>query len=448
MGGYLRRVRGFGRDVHLFLAFNLLANVGFGVFQVIFNLYLYDLHLREDFIGAFSAVQTLAMAGAALAMGTLLHRFGTWRCVTYGVSFYLATAFALAWSERPAILFALAAGSGVGQAFLFTTTMPCVIAWARRDHHQHAAAAAFALVSLATTVGALLGGWLPTFINRPFPHIVADGVVAYRWTLVAGTLVAAFGLIPLLFMGEARQRLARPDAAATPELAPAPERRQARHDMLVFVLVGGLLMSLGTGMVIPFYNVYLTTLGASAATVGYVYALGGLVAGLLALVAPVVGRRWGSLRSSLVLRLSVVPFFALLILTPALPLAVLVYLVRQSSANMAWPLDATFITEVLPGRARTSVFGLRSGAWNLGIAASSLVGGRIIVHAGYNWNFVSMIVFTAIPVIAYVAYYLRHPLVRTGQVHSALPRGARAELAALPAVGTPKEPATKPGIAR
>jgi hypothetical protein len=38
--GYLRRQFNFSRDVRLFLFYNLLANVGWGVFALIFNLYL------------------------------------------------------------------------------------------------------------------------------------------------------------------------------------------------------------------------------------------------------------------------------------------------------------------------------------------------------------------------------------------------------------------------
>jgi hypothetical protein len=70
--GYLRRQFNFSRDVRLFLFYNLLANVGWGVFALIFNLYLRELNLREDDMGAFSAAQTLAMAGGAATMGTVL----------------------------------------------------------------------------------------------------------------------------------------------------------------------------------------------------------------------------------------------------------------------------------------------------------------------------------------------------------------------------------------
>src|SRR5687767_4852861 len=106
MAGYLRRIGAFGRDIRLFLLFNLLVYVGFGVFILVYNLYLYELDLREDFIGAFNAVQTLTMAAAALTMGRPLQRFGVWRCITVATSGYLLVALGLAFFEAPAILLA------------------------------------------------------------------------------------------------------------------------------------------------------------------------------------------------------------------------------------------------------------------------------------------------------------------------------------------------------
>src|SRR5439155_8511323 len=55
MRSYLARLRRAPRTVKLFLVFTLLSNIGFGVFQLIYNLYLVRIGLHEDFIGAFSA---------------------------------------------------------------------------------------------------------------------------------------------------------------------------------------------------------------------------------------------------------------------------------------------------------------------------------------------------------------------------------------------------------
>ena len=252
--GYLRRQFNFSRDVRLFLFYNLLANVGWGVFALIFNLYLRELNLREDDMGAFSAAQTLAMAGGAATMGTVLDRLGIWRSIVSGVSVFLLASLGLAFAEARPLLLVLSAISGVGLAYLFTTTMPFVIAWTRRDERQFVSALSFSVTSLSLTFGSLLGGFLPDLLP-------GSDLQTYRWTLVAGTGIAALGLVPMFLMGAARRGGGLPDPTAVKEAADPGERRRVRRDVAVFVLVGG-LMAVGAGMVFPFFNVYLTTLGA------------------------------------------------------------------------------------------------------------------------------------------------------------------------------------------
>jgi MFS family permease len=153
----LRRQFNLSRDIRLFLLFNLLANVGWGVFVLIFNLYLRELNLRENDMGAYSAIQTLSMAAGAVSMGPILDRLGVWRATFGGVSIFLASSFGLAFAETPVIIFALAAVSGIGLAYLFTTTMPFIIAWTRRSERQIVSALSFSVVSLSTTFGSLVG---------------------------------------------------------------------------------------------------------------------------------------------------------------------------------------------------------------------------------------------------------------------------------------------------
>lgn len=69
MKSYIRRVRNLRRDVKLFLLYSLASNVGIGVFMLLFNLYLLGLGYREDYIGRFNAVNTLAMAVVAISIG-------------------------------------------------------------------------------------------------------------------------------------------------------------------------------------------------------------------------------------------------------------------------------------------------------------------------------------------------------------------------------------------
>jgi len=159
--GNLRRQFRFSRDIRLFLLYNLFANVGWGVFALIFNLYLRELGLREDDMGAFSAAQTLAMAAGAATLGLVIDRIGVWGAVVAGLPVFLVSSLGLAFAEERAVILVLSAISGIGLAYLFTMTMPFIIAWTKRDERQVVSTLAFSIASLSLTFGSLLGGFLP-----------------------------------------------------------------------------------------------------------------------------------------------------------------------------------------------------------------------------------------------------------------------------------------------
>lgn len=418
---YIRAVRGFQHDIRLFIVYNLLANVGYGVFQIVFNLYLLKLGMREDDIGAFSAAQTICMGFGGLTLGYLVNRHGSWRCVAAGFSVFVFASFFISFAEARITIFALSAIYGFGLAFLFNTTMPFLLEWAARASRAHAAAVAFSTGSLSVTIGSLVGGFLPDLLGLILSGGNGDSIPAYRWTLVAGTVIAASGLIPLWMMNEARKERAPVAETTVAEPTTPTERRQVRTDFWVFVMVGG-LMSIGVGMVIPFYNVYLTSLGAGTAEIGLIFAISSAVAAVIGLFAPAISRRFGAIRSVSMLRTLIVPCFLLLIVKPWLGFAMVAFLMRNTTFSVAWPIEATFIGELLPPRARASVFGLRSGAWNLVYALSAFLAGKIIVRTGYDISFASIGAFTLLSALVFAWYYRRHHLVRAGLIPSALPQ--------------------------
>jgi MFS family permease len=420
MLGYFRTVWNSGPDIPLFLAFNVFGCIAFGVTQVVFNLYLVELGYREDAIGVFSATQTVAMALTGLFVGALIIRVGVWQVTTAGFAIFCAASFAIAFAEGRPLLLLCSVLYGFGLCFLFNTTMPFIMEGSDGASRPQVAATAFSLISISVTIGSLVGGLLPN-LAATIADIDAEGLSAYRATLVTGTALSAVGLLPLLRMRPSRRPPPMPAPTLVSEPASAAERRQIRADMGIFILAGG-LMSLGVGMVMPFYNVFLTTLGADTRQIGYIFAAGGLCAAALGLAAPAVARRFGSLRAVFLLRCSIVPFYLLLILTPAYSLGILAHLVRQTAYSMSWPIDSSFIGELLPPRARASVFGLRGAAWNAGTSVAAFVGGWVIVRRGYDLTFVALIVFTALSSAVFVGYYRQHPLVRTGQIPSALPQ--------------------------
>ncbi|HET9015350.1 MAG TPA: MFS transporter [Thermomicrobiaceae bacterium] len=416
MFGYFRQIGSYSREVKLFLLYNLFSNIGIGVFTLIYNLYLVQLGYRADFIGTFNAVTTISMAAAALVMGPVILRFGTWRCITLGTVFYVLTSAALSVFPASWAILVFALLSGIGAAFVTVPLMPFIVEWARPEARGTVAALTFSLNSLSVTVGSLIGGWSPAILAALLAVRVTD-VPTYRLTLLLGLAVTAISLGPMWLMRQARD-------AVPPDMAPMissvdslTARRRVRRDVTAFILAG-LLLSVGAGVILPFYNIFLESLGSPPGQIGMVFSLAGIVGAVFGLVAPVMSRRLGPLPAGLITRLVPIPAFALVAVSPGLGLAIVSYVLRATSGSVAWPIESTFMADVLPPRARANAYSLRSGAWNLGYAFASLLGGLIIVAGGYRPTFVLFTIFATASIAVYAGYFWWY--------YRDLSRGARA----------------------
>jgi MFS family permease len=424
---YLQRIRSFNPDVKLILVYCLLSNIGFGVIELIFNFYLLELGYREDFIGQWRAVATLSVAASSLAMGAAINRFGNWRVLVAGFAVLCVSSFGLGLSSNEWLLMTLGVAYGASLAFLINPVLPFIMDHERPEYRQYASAVSLSVVNLSLMVGSLMGGFAPDIFARLIPSIDQGSVMAYRAAMLAGAGIAVLAMVPLFRMKEPRkQRGLHRSKASQQEETPA-ERKRTRMDMAQFVLMGG-LMSIGVGMIWPFYNVYLKSLGSSNDQVGYIFALGGLVAAVAGLIAPMLVTRVGAINATLALRLSVVPFFIPLIFVPSLGIAILGMLWRSGTASIAWPIEVTFISEVLPQRARASVFGLRSSIWNLGYALATYLGGVLIVAYGYWPSMVSFVVFSILSALTFYFYFSRQERVLTGEITTAWSPVRRARL--------------------
>ena len=407
MGSYIRGVMAHSRDIKLYLLYSLISNVGIGVFTLLFNLYLVQLGHEEDYIGRWNSVNTLAMGVVALGMGVMINRSGVWRTVSVGLIVFIATSLLACIVTDPLLLLAFAGFSGAGTAFLFVPTMPFIVELTRSHERHHVAALAFSLNSLSMTFGSLLGGWMPRSLSL-FSSLDSQSAEAYRYTLILGIVIAAFAIIPLLMMSAERKQSIPQDESDSGSHAHAVVNnpQTVRRHMAVFIAVGG-LMSIGAGALFPFYNVFLERQGASAGEIGLIFSAAGLMAAFVGLLSPLVAQRMGSLKAVMFVRLAPVPWYLMLMLTANLPIAIVAHMLRTTSINMAWPIDSTYISEILPARARAAVFSYRSAAWNFGWSIASFIAGGLIVAHGYNVAFGTYSISMTVAMALFYVYFSR-----------------------------------------
>ncbi len=373
--GATRSPRAVGRVLLLYLCFQFLSNIGLGVFALLFNLYLRKLGLREDFIGLFNALTTLSWAAGALVVGPLSRRVGARAIIIGGIILYTVVATLQVIVVTPWLLLAVGFAVGMANAAMFVPSTPYVFTLIPPHRRTEAQAFLFAAQALSTALASFLGGALPGLIG-------GDALRSFRVTMFVGIGLSIVSILPLLLLRHAPEQPDAPNRAAPVAFTPA-EARQCRRDNIAFGCVGG-LMALGTGAVLPFYNVYLTTLGASPEGVGVLFSVSSLAGGVVALGAPYIARRLPPLRAVAAMRLFAVPVGLLIGFgLSSVPLACAFYATRMIGVSLSWPIESSTIGNVLDPRNRVSLFGARSAAWNLGMALAAWAGGAVIVRLGY-----------------------------------------------------------------
>ncbi|MHB8645655.1 MAG: MFS transporter [Thermomicrobiales bacterium] len=360
----------------IYVCYQFLSNFGLGVFTLLFNLYLRKLGLREDFIGLFSALSTLTWAAGALIVGPLSRRIGARAILIGGVYLFTAVAALQVVTTVPFALLGIAFLLGFANAAMMVPSTPYVFTLIPPERRTQAQAFVFSAIALSTAAGAFMGGVLPGLLG-------GDTLRNFRITMGISVALTLCSVVPLTILRTAREQPDAPNRGARTPLT-AGERLQCRRDNAAFALVGG-FMALGTGMLIPFYNVYLSSLGASPGAVGALFSVASLVGGVVSLGAPLIARRLPPLLAVAVLRSISVPMALVVGLGfSSLPFASALYAIRTIGTSLSWPIESSTIGNVIDPRNRVSLFGMRSAAWNAGLAFSSWVGGAIIVHFGYR----------------------------------------------------------------
>jgi MFS family permease len=386
---YRAIVAGFSRDARLLLTSWTLGAIGAGAVGTLYNLYIIALGFREDFLGLLLFVGALAGGLAALPAGWLSDRLGA-RLAMLGGMVVLGAAMLVQYVATVAWL--LLAGAAVASAAVAVASVaqtPLLYSSSTPRDRTHLFGVSDALFVTASAAGGVLAGMLVRPAAVLWPGL--DRAGAYRFALLAVSLIAAASIIPLWLIRP------HPSERSSAKLPPGPAglrgmlravpgrlRTTLRGEatgVITRLSLTNALMGFGAGLSIPFLNVFLVErLGADAAMVGLVRAGGTLVTAAGALTAPLLAGSLGTVVAVALSRLASVPFLWALGLTANLPLAAALYMARAALVNAAGPIISSFSMDVVAPAWRARANASLMVSWGLSYAAGSLAGGVLLAH--------------------------------------------------------------------
>lgn len=405
LSAYLARVRGFSPNAKLLLARSLISPLAFGIWGVVFNIYLLTVEVDGkrlygvEFIFAMVAVDWLTHGLAAFPGGLFSDRFG--RRTTFLVASSIAVVASLAklLTLDPAALLILSGLTGFGNAFHAVTGGPFLIENCSEEDRSHLFSAQSAFGLIAGTCGALLGGLLPLAFALAAGSAVA-GADHARIALIAAIPVLLLGLLPIYLI---REKWRAPEAFSKHHwyVGWAKNLRSTRT-ILKFCAVSA-LAALGLGAIVPVLNAYFfDTFDLREEQVGYIFAIGSLAAAAGMTATPLLVTHLGKVRTIAFTRLLAVPFLLLIPFAPTPVLAAIPYMLRALFTDMAGPVFSLFSMEQVEPHERGTTAGMIHSASEFPMGLTGLMMGGVMAATGqWNYAFGIAIAFNA---LAYVLF--------------------------------------------
>ncbi len=245
----MSRVRQFTPNARKFLAFQFFLALNTGIYGVIFNLYLLKLGYHEDFMGVLLGVVYISAGLLALPAAMLCDRIGRRKTLLLS-SALLALSLTLLYTitTREMLIFASVL-YGIAIGAMAVASSPFMAENSSRDERIHLFSMNSVVMMASSILGSLAGGILPGWFAGVAGENM-ESMLPYRLTLYLSLAAVLLTIVPLVLIKEKNRppldRRERFSLVARVIRAPNVQR-------LVFV---NMLIGVGAGMVVPFFNVY------------------------------------------------------------------------------------------------------------------------------------------------------------------------------------------------
>lgn len=393
----------YNRNIKFFMLANVLIQIGLGVFMVMYNLYIKELGMPETVNGKVISMTATASALMLIPAGFLSDRFGRKWVIIAGAVFGAMTLFYRSFTITETPLVTAAFLTGLFMAFVQVSGVPFLAENSKPSERVQMFSIYFALMTVANVVGSLLGG----VISDVFQTILdMEAVYAIRWSLLAGAFIYSCGLIPLLSLKSRSTEIE--EKVSHDPLVPANDINLKKNLIVIFHFsFASLLIGLGSGLVVPYLNLYFSNrFDASNTYIGLILSLGSAMTAVAMLIGPMLVRKVGKVKALIIFQVLSIPFLILTAYTTSLFLAAIGFLLRQALMNAGNPIQSAIAMEVVHDKYKGLANSLNQVVFNVGWATMGPLAAGLVVAFGSYWGYAYAFTITAgLYVVSSIYYY-------------------------------------------
>jgi MFS family permease len=396
---YLTAIRSFSRNAKLFLTYSIMAELGTGIWGVMFNLYLLRSGYPVTFIGTFWLINMVCHGAASLPAGLIADRFGRRRAFFIATCISILAQGSLLFTQDPMAILALAGVAGFGEAFHGVTGAPFMMENSEPRERAHLFSLNSSFLQFSRFGGNMMGGFLPLLWAGAL-GVPAGEPTAARWALVTGLPLTVLALVPLAFMREKPVELVE----SFKDLVTL--RNVVNMGIVAKLAMLSLLVGVAFGLTIRFFNIFFEEVHSAAdSQIGTILALGSLASAGSVLISPVLTQVWGKAKGIFLTQALSVPFLLLMATVPSLSAVTVFFLMRGAVYGIAMPMRNQLSMEFITAKERGTTAGFTHMAFDLGGGAGAGVAGFLIASGGFTTAFVAAGVLILVPAFLYFWFF-------------------------------------------
>ncbi len=374
---YIQRLSMLSRNAKLYLVITTLLGLSFGIWGVIFNLYLNlkEVGFQPDFIGNMFMMSAIATGFVALPAGLLCERFGPKKSLLIGLTSNLVSLVQIIVLEPSILLFASLTSGLIGTVG-WVASAPFMMENSQPEERTYLFSVDWTIMVIMGVVGSYAGGVMPDLFNSLLGLATGaenGSAIGYRITLLISIVLAMVAIIPLLLIREDRT-VQRQKVKALLSL-----RNIKSPGTIVKFMIPTALIGFGAGFIVPLFNIFFKLkFVATSEQIGVISALGSVTLGIGTLVAPLLSNKIGKVKSVVVCQFLSMPFIMLITVSPNLALAATAYILRGALMNMAGPISMTLQMELVSDTERATTSGFMIMADNIPRAITASISGEMM----------------------------------------------------------------------
>jgi len=372
----------FPLDARLLFAARIVRLFAYGFVAVVLVLYLSAIGLDDHRIGLLLSLTLAGDVIVSLYLTTRADALGRKRTLLAGALLMIGAAVVFA-ITRDFTLLVLAATIGVispsgNEVGPFLAVEQVALTQAAKGRDRTSLFAWYNLAgSFATAAGSLAGGFLAgQMMSRGFGAVASYRSAIIAYAILGGILAMVFAFVSPAIEGERSTKPVR-SLFRVEQSRSVVTRLSALFALDAFA--GGLVVQ----SIVAYW--FFRRFGLSPAALGTLFFGANLAAGVSALTAARIARRFGLLNTMVFTHLPSNILLILIPLMPTLPLAIAVLLLRFSISQMDVPTRQAFVIAAVDPSERTAAAGITGVARTTGAALAPVIAMPLIASLTHSW---------------------------------------------------------------